>query len=277
MSDLNKELIEQLLQRIDLLEKAMKKHKKSKKADKDYDGDGEIESGTEEYMGSRDKAIKKAMGKKIEEALDRVGGNVNLNSPSIRSLASKIENNGMVEKVVNMLGENNNMKMNSFKDQGTKVQVSENVIFGGFPRILNEQGVVNQFNDSDDSSAKDEKVATKADDEPLWSDETLIHGGYRYPSKSLMTMAQAAQKLETEYKTTRRSIRGFENTPQGKELGQKAYQARMDFYKHPHYNEFTLGHPSKRNLPTISAQFGNVSPEDVGYGAPGSGSRYTGD
>jgi len=34
-----------------------------KKAAKDYDGDGEIESGTDEYMGSRDKAIKKAMGK----------------------------------------------------------------------------------------------------------------------------------------------------------------------------------------------------------------------
>ena len=35
-----------------------------KKAKKDYDGDGKIESGTDEYMGSRDKAIKKAMGKK---------------------------------------------------------------------------------------------------------------------------------------------------------------------------------------------------------------------
>ena len=35
-----------------------------KMADKDYDGDGKIESGTDEYMGSRDKAIKKAMGKK---------------------------------------------------------------------------------------------------------------------------------------------------------------------------------------------------------------------
>ena len=30
------------------------------KADKDYDGDGEIESGSEEYLGSRDKAIKAA-------------------------------------------------------------------------------------------------------------------------------------------------------------------------------------------------------------------------
>lgn len=42
-----------------------------KKAKKDYDGDGKIESGTEEYMGSRDKAIKKAMGKQVkEETLD---------------------------------------------------------------------------------------------------------------------------------------------------------------------------------------------------------------
>ena len=30
------------------------------KADKDYDGDGELESGSEEYLGSRDKAIKAA-------------------------------------------------------------------------------------------------------------------------------------------------------------------------------------------------------------------------
>ena len=36
-------------------------------ADKDYDGDGKVESGKDEYMGSRDKAIKKAMGKKEEK------------------------------------------------------------------------------------------------------------------------------------------------------------------------------------------------------------------
>ena len=35
-----------------------------KKADKDYDGDGKVESGTAEYMGSKDKAIKKAMKKR---------------------------------------------------------------------------------------------------------------------------------------------------------------------------------------------------------------------
>ena len=34
-----------------------------KKAAKDYDGDGKVETGSQEYLGSRDKAIKKAMGK----------------------------------------------------------------------------------------------------------------------------------------------------------------------------------------------------------------------
>ena len=38
-------------------------------ADKDYDGDGKVETGSEEYMGSKDKAIKKAM--KAEGSGDR--------------------------------------------------------------------------------------------------------------------------------------------------------------------------------------------------------------
>ena len=41
-----------------------------KKAAKDYDGDGKIESGKDEYFGSKDKAIKKAMGKKVKEDTD---------------------------------------------------------------------------------------------------------------------------------------------------------------------------------------------------------------
>ena len=45
-----------------------------KKADKDYDGDGKVESSKDEYFGSKDKAIKKAMGKgtckKCEESKD---------------------------------------------------------------------------------------------------------------------------------------------------------------------------------------------------------------
>ena len=41
-----------------------------KKAAKDYDGDGKVESGKDEYFGSKDKAIKKAMGKKVKEDAD---------------------------------------------------------------------------------------------------------------------------------------------------------------------------------------------------------------
>jgi hypothetical protein len=108
-------------------------------ADKDYDKDGKVESSEDEYLGSRDRAIKKAKGEKIEEALDRIGGNVNNNSPSIRSLASKIEKSDLIEKVLNKLDEMNPMNKKSFRDQGTKVQLSENLVFGGFPRTkLNE-------------------------------------------------------------------------------------------------------------------------------------------
>jgi hypothetical protein len=42
-----------------------------KMADKDYDGDGKVESGKDEYFGSKDKAIKKAMGKKVKEGYQR--------------------------------------------------------------------------------------------------------------------------------------------------------------------------------------------------------------
>ena len=41
--------------------------REAKKADKDYDGDGKVESGTAEWKGSRDKAIKKAMATRNEE------------------------------------------------------------------------------------------------------------------------------------------------------------------------------------------------------------------
>ena len=41
-----------------------------KKAAKDYDGDGKVESGKDEYFGAKDKAIKKAMKKEELEAVD---------------------------------------------------------------------------------------------------------------------------------------------------------------------------------------------------------------
>lgn len=41
--------------------------KHDQKADKDHDGDGEVESKTQEYMGVKDKAIKKAKGEEHDE------------------------------------------------------------------------------------------------------------------------------------------------------------------------------------------------------------------
>lgn len=56
------ELVEKLLN--EAKKKKDKAKGKEKMADKDYDGDGKVESSKEEYFGSKDKAIKKAMGKK---------------------------------------------------------------------------------------------------------------------------------------------------------------------------------------------------------------------
>lgn len=138
MSNKNyQEIIEELQMRVDLLEKAIKKN--SKKADKDYDGDGEIESGTEEYLGSRSNAIKKAIAKrkdkKIEEALDRVGGNLDSASPNVRSLAARVDmNSPILEATLKLMNSkkspNSNIKL---KDNGSKIELSEKVIYGGFP------------------------------------------------------------------------------------------------------------------------------------------------
>ena len=57
--------------RFDAMDALYQKVYESKKADKDYDGDGKVESSKDEYMGSKDKAIKKAMGKSVKEEDDK--------------------------------------------------------------------------------------------------------------------------------------------------------------------------------------------------------------
>jgi hypothetical protein len=51
----------------EMIEKVLKEGVRDKKAKKDYDKDGKIESPQEEYKGSRDKAIKKAKGELNED------------------------------------------------------------------------------------------------------------------------------------------------------------------------------------------------------------------
>jgi hypothetical protein len=62
------------LQLIALTEAKKKKEKKEKKANKDYDGDGKVESGSDEYLGSRSNAIKKAISKREGKDLKENSG-----------------------------------------------------------------------------------------------------------------------------------------------------------------------------------------------------------
>jgi hypothetical protein len=62
-----KVLLREEFDRIDEKKKKKKKKKKSRKAARDYDGDGKVESGTEEWKGSRDKAIRRAMSGREED------------------------------------------------------------------------------------------------------------------------------------------------------------------------------------------------------------------
>lgn len=64
---------QELMQRLADLDQPIKEE--DKQASKDYDGDGEVESGKDEYLGSKDKAIKKAMGKQ-DESLDQLADEV---------------------------------------------------------------------------------------------------------------------------------------------------------------------------------------------------------
>jgi hypothetical protein len=211
MSDLNRDLIEQLLQRIDLLEKEMKHHKKKKMAKKDYDKDGKVESSEDEYLGSRDRAIKKAQGK-IEEALDRIGGNVNTNSPSIRSLASKIEKSDLVEKVLNKLEEMNPMNKKSFKDHGTKVQLSENLVFGGFPRTKLNEG------EESESLAQTPQYAAAPPFDP--------HNRVFYPSKEYAELHGSYIQALQAHKTA-----------PSEKTKEAAMRMEEMLKRHPHYTE----------------------------------------
>jgi hypothetical protein len=137
--------------------------------------------------------------------------------------------------------------------------------YGGFPRILKEtyqdpKAATLRFNDANDISPSDEKIATRPDQ--LWS-EILVHGGYAYPSRELMGMAQKRDELAKLHRMGDRNASAALSN------------LTLEMSKHPHFAEFQKGHPSKRNRPTQRVNFAPNA--QTGHGAPGSGSRYTGD
>ena len=73
-----------------------------KKADKDYDGDGKIESGKDEYFGSKDKAIKKAMGKALKDlqkAANTGKGKYVAKADKIKDVGESVEADEYIETV----------------------------------------------------------------------------------------------------------------------------------------------------------------------------------
>ena len=73
-----------------------------KKAKKDYDGDGKVESGKDEYFGSKDKAIKKAMGKEeedLEKAAETGKGKFVKKADKIKDVGESVEADEYIETV----------------------------------------------------------------------------------------------------------------------------------------------------------------------------------
>ena len=80
-----------------------------KKAKKDYDGDGKIESGKDEYFGSRDKAIKKAMAKK------------GMKKEEIENVFSEIEEHHQKDKDGNTIPHEEEVKTEEWKSSARKL------------------------------------------------------------------------------------------------------------------------------------------------------------
>lgn len=166
-----------------LLAEAKKKKKKSKsdeKATKDWDGDGKIESGKQEYFGSKDKAIKAKMKNENYEATD---------SEVIEELLEHLFDEGELDLIIEA-AEKKKWIQKAIKKEGSlrktlKAKKGENISkkkleaaakkdgkTGKRARLaltlkkLNEEqsGATTRFNDGDDKPVNgDERVATQPD------------------------------------------------------------------------------------------------------------------
>lgn len=202
------ELVEKLLN--EAKKKKEKSKGKEKMADKDYDGDGKVETSKEEYFGSKDKAIKKAMGKKEIVSKDK------------------------------------KKQMNEGRVVGT-----DNIRYGGFPKVIKEG----------------------EESESLAKSSSSLHSELE---KHIGTISSYGQQLHKS------------DNPNRYKFG-KTLNAFMDGnYNHADelismgadptavgtYIKIKTSPEYKEEMEKVKA---NISPESMGYGKPGSGSRYTGD
>lgn len=189
-----------------------KPHGKEKMADKDYDGDGKVESSKDEYFGSRDKAIKKNMGKDKKEIVSK--------------------------------------KKKKQLDEG-RIIGNEQLIYGGFPRIINV--LLTEGEESESTAPRTIRG------------ELEIHLG---------TLSNFGQQLHRT------------KHPNGEKFG-KALGAFTDGNFDMADELISMGADPEavgnyikiRTSPEYKAYsdkvLGDITPESMGYGSPGSGSRQT--
>ena len=103
---------------------------KKKKAKKDYDGDGKIETGSQEYLGSRDKAIKKAM-KKEHHQKDADGKVIEHGDGTPSSLDEKYGKIKTPEKVVAKVHVKKDSKLPAGKMNKEQIEIAKSLLDSG--------------------------------------------------------------------------------------------------------------------------------------------------
>ena len=122
----------------------------AKKAAKDYDGDGKIESGTDEYMGSRDKAIKKAMAKK------------GMKKEEIENVFAEIEEHHQKDADGNVIEHDENPRPEEeIADDLTPASVEEGSVYGMYKGSGKPSGAMAGFAKEEESDTPKEKLAKK--------------------------------------------------------------------------------------------------------------------
>lgn len=103
------------------------------------------------------KKIKKIIKKKKLNKLDPVGKeDEDVDNDGKKNTSSDKYIKARREKI------SQEMKKKKMVNEGYAV-TDGNIFYGGFPRVLNESGVVDEFNDADDTDPNDEQIATQPD------------------------------------------------------------------------------------------------------------------
>ena len=191
--------------------------KEGKKADKDYDGDGKIESGKAEYFGSKDKAIKKAMKKESysdwREDLKEVP-NYDQIPTDAKDRNKKIEE----KKVKNSVKINPTMEEETQVDEGVYEKQKTKEVMGALKKR---------------DLKKDVKKKIAADIVKKKGDTSKSDDRYAYESKLWDQVAAHLTELG-ELNDARFKVEGYQRDPEKGEAAAKkadtrsAKQKRMD-------------------------------------------------